>query len=210
MKYACLGFAFAVLIVGCTPMGSSAKADFKSGAGTDLRAAQVTLENLRPEASPGTKGQLVLGGLQVPIGIVRSVVGNLMTLDLRAHDESFETETYEFDKSQFALTQASEESFTPPLPLLKFPMKVGDAWTWKGSIKSGAERPAEASISTRPDKVYLAGGQQEDALMAEVKLTMDSGTRTPAERRLAFWFVKNKGVVKREIGSGSTRLPAAP
>ena len=74
-------------------------------------------------------------------------------------------------------------------------------------MASGVGHEAEASISTASDKIKLADGTLADALVVRVKLQLTNGTKTPAERMLAFWFVKGKGIIKREIGSGSKREP---
>ncbi len=201
MKYCIAGVFIFSVILGCRTMAH--KPSFSSSGD----GASVTMSELVPDASPGTKAILVLGGVRAPVEVVRTRTGDELTLDLKGHGESFETEAYSVMPTEFGLSNAGGELFTPAIPLLKSPMKVGDTWSWKGSMMSGISRPAEASVSCKVDKVYTEQGLQEDALMVEVKLKMDSGTKAPAERRLAYWFVKGKGVLKREIGSGSTRLP---
>ncbi len=201
MKLCLLASVLTLAACGCKQSQASLAAALDGG------GPRVTMEEMNPEAAPGEKGVLVLGGLNAPVSIVQTIKANEMTLDLRSHGESLETETYAVSSDSFSLRQAGGESFDPPLPLLKFPMNVGASWTWKGNMWSGLARSAQATVLTKADRVYGPAGRQDDAILSEVRLTMDSGTRSPAERRLAFWFVKNMGVVKREIGSGSTRLP---
>lgn len=201
MKYYVAGAVLLSVLLGCKSIGQ--KPSFSStGDGSN-----ITMSELVPDAIPGTKAMLVLGGVRAPVEIVSTKKDDVLTLDLRAHGASFETESYSVKPTEFGVSDAGGESFTPPIPLVKSPMKIGDSWTWKGSMMSGISRPAEATISSKIDKVYSEDGLQEDALLIEVKLKMDSGTKAPAERRLAFYFAKGKGVLKREIGSGSTRLP---
>lgn len=201
MRYGLVGLIGFALLLGCKMLP---KSSFQGSQGGD-----ITFADLKPDASPGDKAVLVLGGVNVPVKVIRTVKGNEIRLDLQAHDVIFESEVYTDDPNQFGLKDAGDETFDPPIPLLKSPMKLGDQWSWSGSMFNGVARSAQAVVTSKLDKVY-GGGHQEDALRVDVKLSMDSGTKTPAERTLVFFFVKDRGVLKREVGSGSTRVPEKP
>lgn len=89
--------------------------------------------------------------------------------------------------------------FEPPIPLLKFPMTVGDQWTWTGENLSGDLHKASAKITT---------SEQPTTVRVQVELALDSGTGVPAKRTMTFVFAPGRGVVRREIGESSTRIPA--
>ena len=200
--------AIAAILVGCLVGCRAPKAVVAPEVAVAPPVVAITHDDLVPEAGPGESAVLSVGGVAVPVKIIRTFKAELLTLDLIAFDQSFEREVYVVKPNEFGLRHAGFESLEPALPLLKFPMKVGDSWTWKGTMTSGVSKVADASITSRADKVSRTDGGQDDAVLVEVNLKMDGGGAKPAERHLAFWFVKNKGVIKREIGSGSSRAPA--
>jgi len=149
------------------------------------------------------------GGTEVAVKMKREEAANgVIKFVLIAHGEDFETETYQSSNEVFAFV-GIDDVFEPPLPLLKFPMKVGDKWDWQGNLTSAAvPHKAEAMVTTAREQLFLKKIGDLDSIRADVKLLLDSGTPTPAERKLSFWFVRGKGIVKREIGTATTREPA--
>lgn len=128
----------------------------------------------------------------------------MLTVQLVSSEVVIESEVYDVRTDRFSLAAYGLEKFKEPLPLLQGSFKIGDKWTWKGQIEGGKSRQAEAEITTRPDNVVV-GDSEQHAVLSEVKLRMESGGPAPAERRLAFWFVPGKGLLKREMGSASIR-----
>ena len=106
------------------------------------------------------------------------------------------------------MVEVAGESYQEPMPLLKFPLTIGDSWTWSGKMVAGLEpHNASAKISTAAEQILLPGGPTQSVLVV-VDLAIESGASTPAARKLRFWFVENKGLVKRQFGIGSSREPA--
>lgn len=136
------------------------------------------------------------------------VEGDEMTILLTAFGEVLERERYRFGATEFTLVEAAGESYKPALPLMQFPFTVGSAWKWEGDVLLG-ERPipAMAKISSETDSVTLEGFDGE-AVRINVALSIESGGPNPAERTLTFWFVPGKGILKREFGKASSRMPA--
>ncbi len=156
---------------------------------------------------PYRKAALILTGTTFPVALSRKLEANSVTFSLSAHDEVIEEEQFEYSEAGFRLAGASGESYHPPIPLLQFPMKVGDSWNWKGIINVGTiQRTATANIACSSDVLNTAGGPF-DAVLVSVELIMPSGAVEPAKRRLRFWFVRGKGILKREFGAASTREP---
>jgi hypothetical protein len=163
--------------------------------------------DLGPDASPGTRAKLMMGGTPMDVEVKTTASEGVFNIELWYGGEVFETEGYQSQSDNFALVNAAGETYEPPIALLRFPMNVGDSWDWKGKMMTGpVAHDAEATVTTSSDKVDM-GGSQADAVRVDLDLRMDSGTDKPALRRLEFWFVKGKGVVKREFGSSTSREP---
>lgn len=164
--------------------------------------------DLQPDGNPGPKAQMVLAGTVIPVDLQTKQDGDQFGISLLYNQELFEKELYQNSGETFGLVNAAGETYKPPIPLLQFPMHVGDTLNWNGTMFTGpAGRDAKATIRSRDDKVDM-GDAQTDALRVDVDLEISSGANVPANRHLAFWFVKGKGLVKREFGSSTSRVPA--
>lgn len=167
-----------------------------------------TAVELLPDALYSPQAVLNYGGTPVHVTMSREIKGQDVDFHLSAHDQVLETETYRSTVGEFALVSVDEQ-FEPPLPLLKFPLSIGEGWTWKGVIIAGGRRhPAEAEIKPTTEQLFLTKSGGVQTVKVQVDLRIDAQTSTPAKRPLTFWFVKGKGIVKREIGTATSREPA--
>ena len=166
---------------------------------------------LSPDAAPGGEARLTMGAVTMPVKVVRKVTPDLIELRLLAHGEPIDLEGYRSLPTEFGVVYAEGERYEPPIPLLRFPMTVGDSWTWNGHMAAtGTERPVSAEIVTSIGKVTMPDGPRE-AVRVDVRLKMPTWGDAPAGRRtLDFWFIKGLGVVRREFGSESIREPMSP
>jgi hypothetical protein len=189
-----------LLVIGCQPGGQT-----NVRPGTGLRFASPS--DLKPEASPGTDAVLVARGMKIPVEIKHTVENANVLVSLFSHGEEIEAEHYVRSGTGFELVSAAGEIYHPPLPLLWFPLTVGDEREWNGQMESGGEkRNASAKISILTDQLFEAVGSPQ-AVKVQVNLEIQNGTPTPADRQLVFWFVPGKGALKREFGKGLTRVP---
>jgi hypothetical protein len=165
--------------------------------------------DLNPTGSIGKKAKLKLGEITVDCDVEEKKTENTFTIQLKSYGQLFEREVYAYDAGSFSLSDAAGETYDKPLTLLKFPMNVGDSWRWTGTMTSGNEpHKATAQISTSSEQLLLAEGGATDSILVVVDLNLESGGPNDATRKLRFWFVKGKGLVKRQFGIGSTREPA--
>ncbi len=170
-------------------------------------AIQSAME-FKPDALYAENALLGYGGTEVAVKMKRKESGGIVKFVLIAHGEVFETETYRTSNTEFALV-GLDDVFEPPLPLLRFPMHVGDKWDWDGNLTSAmVPHKAKATVTSAREQLFLKKSGQMDTVRADVMLSLDSGTPTPASRKLSFWFVRGRGIVKREIGTATTREPA--
>jgi hypothetical protein len=168
----------------------------------------TSIDELQPDAYAAETARLTYpGGIELPVEISVERQDERYTINILAHGQELEEEVYLIRPGGVQIVRAAAEEFEPPIPLLRFPMEIGQPMEWEGLMTTGdIERKATAVIETSLDTVTSPG----DAVRTNVTLQFESGGPQPAKRVLSFWFVKGQGLVKREFGAGSTRLPAPP
>jgi hypothetical protein len=120
-------------------------------------------------------------------------------LELIAHDKVFEREVYQIDETEIFLVETLGETYEKPIRLLKFPFYVGEESEWEGTMKTEGEILAcKAKITTSEDRVQGID-RTMDAIQVTVLLSIRQADIT-VDKKLAFWFVPNEGIVKREFG----------
>jgi hypothetical protein len=132
------------------------------------------------------------------------------TLTLTRNGAALEREVFEVTSDRIAIVElGSGERFSPPLTLLRFPMKIGDRFDWTGKLLVG-NRPldSQAAATTETSRLDLATGSLE-TVHVTIQLRISDGSPKPAERKLEFWFARGKGPVKRDYG-GQIREPRLP
>lgn len=192
-----------VLIAGCVSQNAGTP---NSSGGQILKSS-----DLNPEVSPGEKAVLTLAGLKVPVSVKYALDGQDIAVKLIAHGEIFEKEAYVSSPEAFRLREAADAIYSPPLDLLRFPMHVGDKWSWSGRmITGGISRPTKATVTTSSNKIYI-GSVGSDVVESSVELEIFAGAgHSPTKRKLGFWFAPKKGLLRREFGQESIREPVAP
>lgn len=162
--------------------------------------------SLEPGALPYSKASLILAGTSYPVEVRRNVSGERITFDFLSHGEAVDRETYVLDTHAFQIVQGAGLTYEPAIPLVLFPMSVGDQWEWKGEVLDGSDRQAaKASMTSETESLNLESGFY-DGFKVSVSLKLGS-SEPPIEKRMSFWFVPKQGIVKREFGTTSTRGP---
>lgn len=174
---------------------------------TATAAGAISVQELQPEAFPGTDAELLIQGTHVPVKLSQQKKDLSTTLTLAVHDEPFEVESYRSMSDSFELVSAAGETFTPPLDLLRFPLEVGSTWDWKGTMGFGSAYPATAVVTTANDSLDLGVPTSSIKVLVAITIEANGPDKLPAHRDLSFWFVPGKGVVKRDFGAGSIRQP---
>lgn len=198
MRSAAVAIAlFFAATLACTPRSA--------GSGEQIAA----IADLNPAAMIPTSAKLKIGEIDMPVEIEQNTSGQQMTIEISAHGQVFENETYFVGDKSFDLLDVAGEHYDPKLPLLRFPMRIGEEWSWTGTMTAG-EKPhkASATVTSTNDSVLLPGSGSTDTVLVVVDLAIESGGPTPATRKLRFWFAKDKGLIKRQFGIGSSREPA--
>ena len=130
------------------------------------------------------------------------------TVTVEQHGEVYDEEAYKEAPSHFSLFEAAGERYSHPIPLLKFPLTVGESWTWEGSAEAAGEAlDAKATIATSEEQLYVCGVALQ-AVKSNVKLQIGGDHSTV--REMNFYFSPKRGLFKREYGTISIREPDCP
>jgi len=182
-------------------LGCNGRPDEVEGSGPPLNSSR----DFEPAASPPTRAHLTLAGVAIPVHVKTTVSGGKVDIASLQESRLVDREVYVSEVDGFHLVHAAGENFDPPLPLLKFPMRIGAKWAWRGTTTAGgASQSARATVKTGIGRIPVAG-HLENAVEVNVDLEMGTDTANPMSRQLQLWFVKGHGVVKRSFGEESVR-----
>lgn len=160
----------------------------------------------KPDELPYENVRLVLAGEVIQAKLLRDKKPDATVFTIVRDGSVLEREVYSTVGTTFRLNEIAGVSYDPPVPLVFEPIVVGDTWNWKGNVKSGIQSlPASCTLQATTESLNVAGGP-----FSSVKIQMKLGMMVDgatAERMLTFWFVNDRGLVKREVGAASAREP---
>lgn len=191
-------FAVSIWILGCS---NSSKSGIASG------GTFSAFEQMQPQTLPYARAYLILGG--TPEETIIETVSRTGEVDfnLLIEDTIVEQEFYGYDDKSFRFLGNTHERFEPGIPLLRFPMKAGEDWSWGGKYTfAEREMDAEATISTELDTIDTLAGQFETVLVI-VNVEVDADAVEPVKFERKFWFVPKRGIIRREFEHSGTREP---
>jgi hypothetical protein len=199
----------AVAVVACTMLVASAAVSCRQGS-SGSGALIADYAALKPDQLKAQHCLLELAGSKYKADVRQQQQGAELQIDLVAFGSVVDTERYHSGDQGFSLLEGGGERYDPPIPLVKYPMRVGDKWSWTGKIWTGpVAHETTAAINTTSEDLAVGGGSLHDVLRIDVLLSIESGrAETPAHRKLAFWIAPGKGVIKRMFGDYSTREPS--
>lgn len=195
----CLG-----LVAGCLWVGKSSERhlNFDPKERTFINAQSISADKL-----PYTNARLILAGTEVPVTLKRIQSGSRVLFEIVAKSEVLEEEIYLSDDKAFRFASLTGETFEPAIPLIRYPMTVGESWDWSGSAGLGPTvKPATARITSSMEKLNLVTGVAE-CVRVTAELEVKTGQSGISKRPLKFWIEPGKGIVKREFAYSSTREP---
>lgn len=167
----------------------------------------VNEQSLQPAALPYKQTRIIMGGLEVPAEMSRKVEGKQVTFEITAKGEVLEQEHYENDDTGFRFASLSDESFNPPIPIIRYPFTVGEKWEWSGTAGLGQNiKQATAVVTSTQETLNLVTGVA-DCVRVTADLEVATGGPGKSKRPLKFWIEPGKGIVKREFAYSSTREP---
>ena len=157
---------------------------------------------------PGDKAMLRMAGIDIPVKIKAVRHEEQVALVLIANDVVMDREVYHRDDKELGIAFGAGEAFSPPIPLMRFPMRVGDTFDWNGVMMSNNRaRGARAKVTSAVAKTDTGEGT-ETGIRVQVALDIMPEQKGPSiKRSMTFWIVEGKGVVRREFASDSVREP---
>ena len=168
------------------------------------------IEDIQPTAVPYARAYVIFTGTPIPTDVVAEQKDGEFELRCESEGAVIDLEKYAFDDASFKFVGTGSETFDPGIPILRFPLEVGDEWTWGGSYLTGADaREATAKVKTAQERLNTVMGEFS-TVRVTVELAIQSGTPKPVEHKLVFWFAPKKGIVRREIKFSTTREPMPP
>ncbi len=190
-----LGARFALLLVALGAAGCAKRASAPVFA--------ATAGDLAPEASRGEAASLRLGGqpaVAFEVALRHSRKGSTVSVELLTGGEVLEREEYRGDDRAFGVIRAGDETFSPPIDLVRYPARAGESWRWAGEVAyAGARRSAQAVVTLGRD----GGDLRSDVAL----LVANDAGRPDLKRALTFDFRRGGGVVRRAFGGVSARFP---
>lgn len=157
--------------------------------------------DLNPNKLAFSKSVLTIGGTKVDARSESKYEGKTLTIDSFVAGEKMDSEIYRSDDQGVSLLTVTSETFDPPISIIKYGMHVGDTWSWSGKANAGGiVHAVSAKVTTASDNLFISNIAQHDVIRVDINLAYDSGTEKPALRKMQFWFVKDKGIVKRSFG----------
>ena len=188
-------FAASLGVLGC----------WNSADGGQDPARFVKSDEIRAHMLPYDQAYLIYGGTPVQASVQVVNRPGEVEFSFEAHGEILDRELYSYDETTFRYRGSGDETYTPGIPLLRFPLEVGDSWTWAGTFTWGdRDRRATANISTASERLNTLAGEF-GTVAVTVVVEVESGN--PYE--LLFWFAPERGLVRREFANNTTREPMA-
>ena len=135
--------------------------------------------------------------------------GDEAIVEYHIGDKVTQTETYRTSTAGIVRTGGGNDgksTLQPPLPLIKYPMKVGNKWDWKGTIQTpGGAVSGTAKYSVPELQTLKLAGQTMQAYRLHLVLTISQGGQS-GDFVNDYWFVPNIGLVKQKLVVGTATI----
>jgi hypothetical protein len=168
-----------------------------------------TIEDLQPYVEPYKAAYINHGGTPISTNIKTEKSDGKVSFRFHQGNEATPTEVeeYAFNDREFLYLGNLDERYEPGIPLLKFPLRVGDKWEWSGAYNwGGASRKATAVVTTATEPLNTVVGEFR-AVRSVVELSVETGSKDLHRHKLTFWFAPKRGIVRREFEFSTTREP---
>lgn len=167
--------------------------------GDPLQVADVA--SLFPDM-PNQKVTLKLANISIAAEMSMIKSGQKRELSISKSGSELERETYVVTADSIQVAElGTGETFEPPIPLISANAPVGAQKNWSGTIGYAQRRiPASAEIVSEPQQLDFATGPAE-TLHVTVRIDIRDNSPKPAQRKLEFWFAKDKGPLRRDYGN---------
>lgn len=174
-------------VVGCDAMRVT-EAESRS----DYISSLSFFENLVPRHAT----IFTLDGVETDYKLKSKETGSTLAILGLSSDKIVSEEIYAVSGERLGLLKAGGEEFSPELPLIKFPLKSGDAYEWKGALSSGSAKiPAEATVTTKTATMALAGKPLES-----IEVSVELRISGLSSHFLTFNLSREHGIFRAQVG----------
>lgn len=115
-------------------------------------------------------------------------------------------ETYIVSASEVARSKSGQggaNTITPPVPVIKYPLTVGKAWSWQGHMQisqggQSATLPGSASLKVAGRESVKTAAGTFNAYRVDMKVTVTANGQTQSVPN-TYWFAPGVGMVQQSI-----------
>lgn len=137
--------------------------------------------------------------------------GSIATLVYKVGPTVAQQETYlttSAGMSRLSSGQPGSGTISPPIPIIKYPLKAGTSWTWKGDIITAMGKAQGTSTLTvsGPTSVVTPAGTFSAMQVHSDLIIMAQGQKVALPND--YWFAPNVGLVKQHAKLGAIEVNA--
>lgn len=132
--------------------------------------------------------------------------------ELFKHGEMLDRECYSSSNESFALVEASNLTFMPAIPLIRYGDRLGKELVWRGMAEEGSTRYKASAKIKSGEATLSVNGVDHDTTLVTMDLVLDASgvggmSSNSVTKRLTLWIHPKFGVIQREFGT-TKRSPA--
>ena len=111
------------------------------------------------------------------------------------------SETYLIDSkgvSRSLSGATGKDVITPPVQIIRYPVKIGETWNWKGTINTAAagKLDCDATLKVARQEQVVTKAGKFNAVKIDMKLTVHVSRQTQTIDN-SYWFAPGVGMVKQ-------------
>lgn len=142
--------------------------------------------------------------------VVPAAGGSEAQLEWRMNGKVMQVEVYRILPSELLRVKAGPgagSTLSPPFPQIKYPLKPGQTWTWKGTVTTqGQAIPARSTVRVSgPAAIKTAAGTFR-ALHVHSELVVGQPGQSTMTVPNDYWFAPRVGLVAQKLPAGAQTL----
>ena len=157
-------------------------------------------------SNSATKNKTVQTQVITVAEVKKTPDGDEASLEYSMNDKVFQIETYRSTSAGIFRTGGGLDGTSrvdPPLPTVKFPLKVGNTWNWKRSVTTPQGESVGTATYTAPEiRTLKLAGEEFRAYKVHLTMTLHQGDQK-IDVVNDYWFAPDIGLVKQGVVMGT-------